>query len=417
MNASHAALHRIRSIALTLALLTGATACSPDRDPALSLTIWEQMEPAEQTLLAEHLAQFEARHPGVRVDVVHFETENLRNNFQTAALARTGPDLVYGPSDHVGPFSIMGLIEPLESLVPADSLALFLDDAKPSLGGVVYRLADQVGNHLTLVRNTTLVPDAPRDTDELLAVARANTVDVDGDGRTDRYGLVLNLNEPFWLVPWLGGYGGWVMDENAVPTLDSEAMEGALAFVRRLVDAGVVPPSCDYPLADTLFKQGNAAMIINGPWSWQTYREQGIDVGLSAIPRVTETGRWPQPATSSKGYSVNRWVPEERRELVVDLLLFLTSAEVVGRMSRELGTLPPRFDVAEWPLIKGDVTLQASWDQLVKGRLMPVVPEMRVIWDVMRPGLQQVVSGSATPAEAAARMQQQALRKIEEMKL
>lgn len=402
---------------LVLLLVTACAACSPDRDRARTLTIWEQMEPAEQKLLAEHIAVFETRHPGVRVEVVHFETENLRNNFQTAALARTGPDLVYGPSDHVGPFSIMGLIEPLEGLVPADTLALYLDDAKPMLEDVVYRLADQVGNHLTLVRNTALVPVAPRDTEELLEMALANTVDLDGDGRTDRYGLVLNLNEPFWLVPWLGGYGGWVMDDDAQPTLDSPAMQGALAFVRRLVDAGVVPPSCDYPLADTLFKQGNAAMIINGPWSWQTYREQGLSIGLSAIPMVVETGLWPQPATSSKGYSVNRWVPEERRALVVELLMFLTSAEVVGRISRELGTLPPRFDVGEWPWIAGDPTLQASWDQLVKGRLMPVVPEMRVIWDVMRPGLQQVVSGSATPAQAAARMQQQALRKIEEMKL
>ena len=48
---------------------------------------------------------------------------------------------------------------------------------------------------------------------------------------------------------------------------------------------------------------------------------------------------------------------------------------------------------------------------------MPVVPEMRVMWDVMRPGMQQVVSGSATPEEAAKRMQEQAIRKIEEMKL
>ena len=410
-------MERRASLVLVLALVLALGSCAPSRDEAHHVTIWEQMEPAEQALLAEHIAVFEEEHPGVTVDVVHFETENLRNNFQTAALARTGPDLVYGPSDHVGPFSIMGLIEPLENLVPADTLALYLDDAKPSLEGVVYRLADQVGNHLTLVRNTAFVPEAPTDTEELLAIARAHTVDEDGDGRTDRYGLVFNLNEPFWLVPWLGGYGGWVMDEHARPTLDSEGMRGALTLVRRFVDAGVVPPSCDYPLADTLFKQGDAAMIINGPWSWQTYREQGIDIALSPIPRVSETGEWPKPATSSKGYSVNRWVPESRRELVVELLLHLTSAPVVGRVSLELGALPSRVDVARWPRIQEDPTLQASWDQLVKGRLMPVVPEMRVIWDVMRPGLQRVVSGSATPDEAAARMQEEALRKIEEMKL
>jgi maltose-binding protein MalE len=409
----------MRRILLFLLPVIGLTTigCGPGRNDPNRLTIWEQMEPAEQALLADHLAEFEAAHPGVRVDVVHFETENLRNNFQTAALARTGPDLVYGPSDHVGPFSIMGLIEPLENLLEPDSLALYLEDAKPSLGGVTYRLADQVGNHLTLVLNREFVPEAPVDTEDFLRIAKENTVDLDGDGRIDRYGLVFNLTEPFWLLPWVGGFGGWVMDEESNPTLDSQGMVDALTFVRRLVDEGVIPPSCDYPLADTLFKQSSAAMTINGPWSWQPYRDQGIDVGLALIPRIAGTDRYPQPSTSCKGYSVNRWVPEVRRELVVELLQFLTSAKVVARVSGELGALPPRFDVGEWPRIKEDPTLRASWEQLVKGRPMPIVPEMRVLWDVMRPGLQQVVGGSATPEEAAHKMQVQALRKIEEMKL
>lgn len=408
---------RLRSRGWSVAAGLLLAACGPKGDDPLRLTLWEQMEPAEQQLLARHVAEFEAAHPGARVDVIHFETENLRNNFQTAALARTGPDLIYGPSDHVGPFSIMGLIEPLETVLEADSLALYLDDAKPSLDGHVYRLADQVGNHLTLVLNRAYVDRPPQTTDELLAMARANTVDLDGDGRTDRYGIVFNLTEPFWLVPWLGGFGGWVMDDEFVPTLDSPAMRDALAFVRRLVREGVVPPSCDYPLADTLFKQGSAAMTINGPWSWQAYRDQGIDVGLAVLPRIAGTERWPQPMTSCKGYSMNRWVPEARRELVVELLEYLTSAKVVGAISAQLGTLPSRHDVGAWPLMQGDPTLQASWAQLVKGRLMPVVPEMRVLWDVMRPGMQQVVSGRLDPEAAARAMQQSALRKIEEMKL
>jgi maltose-binding protein MalE len=48
---------------------------------------------------------------------------------------------------------------------------------------------------------------------------------------------------------------------------------------------------------------------------------------------------------------------------------------------------------------------------------MPVVPEMRALWDVMRPGMQRVVSGSASPDEAAREMQEDAVRKIEEMKM
>ena len=36
---------------------------------------------------------------------------------------------------------------------------------------------------------------------------------------------------------------------------------------------GVTPKNCDYELADSLFKTGRAAMIINGDWSWADYLE------------------------------------------------------------------------------------------------------------------------------------------------
>src|SRR6056297_576489 len=104
----------VRTAALLACVALALSACGPSRDDPNRLTIWEQMDPAEQDMLEEHLGMFEEMHPGVRVDVVHFETENLRQNFQTAALAGTGPDLVYGPSDGVGPYSIMGLIHDLE---------------------------------------------------------------------------------------------------------------------------------------------------------------------------------------------------------------------------------------------------------------------------------------------------------------
>ena len=101
--------------------------------------------------------------------------------------------------------------------------------------------------------------------------------------------------------------------------------------------------------------------------------------------------------------------------MVLELLGFLTAARQVGEVSRELGALPSREDVAAWPMIASDPVLKVSWSQLEKGRPMPVVPEMRVIWDVLRPAYQQVLSGSMQPDEAGPWMQKEVLRKIEEM--
>ena len=57
-----------------------------------------------------------AVHPGVMVEQLFKETEELRSGFIVAAIAGQGPEIVYGPSDQVGPFEVMNIILPLEDL-------------------------------------------------------------------------------------------------------------------------------------------------------------------------------------------------------------------------------------------------------------------------------------------------------------
>jgi len=388
-------------------------------DRSRSVVVWEQMDPREQQLLDTHIQEFRRRHPefaDFRIGRVHYDTENLRTQFQTAALAYGGPNLVYGPSDQVGPFSIMGLVVALDTVLTRQELARFDPAGLPKLNGHVYGLPDQVGNHLTLVANTALVDTIPRDSDTWLRQLRELTVDTDGDGRPDRYGLVFNMTEPFWLVPFLGGFGGWVMDDRARPTLDSEAMVKALAFLVRLKEAGVVPRECDYPLADTLFKQGRAAYIINGPWSWDGYRSGGLDIRLAPLPRITETGLWPTPMTAAKCYSVNRYLDPRTRDCTLALLRWLTGPEVQADLARELAVLPADMAVRRRTDLLDDPLLAASREQLDKGRLMPIVPEMRAVWDAMRPAYQSCLNGELTPEAAARRMQRRAVTMIARMR-
>ncbi|MFH1144324.1 MAG: extracellular solute-binding protein [Candidatus Eisenbacteria bacterium] len=381
------------------------------------IILWEQMDPEERDILAERVAQYQQEHPGVTFQVAHYGTEDVRTQFQTAALGGGGPDLVFGPSDQVGPFSVMQLIHPLDELLAPDELGLFRKEAFDTLGGHIWALPDQLGNHLALVYNRDLVPQAPQTMDELLAAAKAAMTDANRDGVPDRYGLVFDATEPFWLVPILTGYGGWVMDGAGNPTLDTPAMVKALAFVRSLkAEHGIMPAECDYELADTMFKEGRAAMIVNGPWSWSAYRKAGIPFGIARIPLITETGRWPAPMVSSKGYSVNRRVSGKHLGEVLAALRFLTSPASQVEFATRMGTLPTRKEAYADPRIAGDAVLSASLSQVEVGRRMPVIPEMRAIWDAMRPALQSVWNGNLAPAEAAAAMQRQAVTKIAEMK-
>ena len=388
-------------------------------DRSDSVIIWEQMDPKEQELFDLHVAEFQRLHPEYSrftIERVHYRVEDLQTQFQTAALAYGGPNLVYGPADKIGPYSIMGLLMPIEELLPQSEIERFEPENLPVLDGHVYGLPDHVGNHLTLVANLGLADGIPDNTDAWIRQLRELTVDRDGDGKPEQYGLVFNLLEPFWLMPWLGGFGGWVMDDNAHPTLDTPAMVGALRFLQQLKQERLVPLECDYPLADTIFKEGRAAYIINGPWSWEGYREAGIEVGLACLPKVSETGLWPSPMTSAKCYSVNRYIDPATREVTAELLKWLTGTEVQTALARGLSVMPGDREAARNPDIQNDPALVVSRRQIERGRLMPIVPEMRAIWDATRPYYQSVMNGELSPEDAARQMQERAAVMIERMR-
>ena len=69
----------------------------------------------------------------------------------------------------------------------------------------------------------------------------------------------------------------------------------------------------------------------------------------------------------------------------------------------------------ESDFVQGDEILKNSAIQIRQGRPMPVVPELRAIWDSMRPGYQAVLGGALSPEEAASEMQALAVAKIREM--
>jgi maltose-binding protein MalE len=156
-------------------------------------------------------------------------------------------------------------------------------------------------------------------------------------------------------------------------------------------------------------------MIVNGPWSWSAYRKAGVDLGIAPIFRLPG-GRWAQPMVASKGYSISVNVTKEKLPLVTELLTFLTSPEAELRSVRELAILPSHRDAYRDSTLLLDPYLAVSIIAIERGRRMPVVPEMRVIWDAMRPEMQNVMNGVKTPAQAAKDMQKAALDQIANMK-
>lgn len=370
----------------------------------------------EREILDSQVARYMQKHPDIKVETLYKETEELRSGFIIAAIAGQGPDLVYGPSDQVGPFQVMEIILPLDTLFTKDFLEKFNPKSLIYFKGGLYQIGDKLGNHLTLVYNKDIISKPPQTDLELIEIGQKVLIDENKDGKIDRYGLVWNYTEPFFFIPFLSGFGGWVMDENGNPTLNTKSTVAALNFIKDLRDKyRIIPGEADYNIADVLFKDGKAAMIINGDWSWAGYKKAGIKIGIAPLPKITETGLWCAPMVSSKGYSINANVNKEKLTKIIDLLKYLLAPEQQLEVTKKLNTMPTLKELYEDPFIKNDEIMINSQLQIEHGKPMPVVPELRAIWDAMRPSYQAVLGGARSPEQAAEDMQKLAIRKIKEM--
>ncbi len=365
--------------------------------------------------LREVCDRYEKSHPNIKINLTYRETEELRSNFQSSAIGGSGPELIYGPSDQVGPFAVMGIIKPLDDLFLTTYFDQFMSNAVVWFQEQTWMVGDGVGNHLMLIYNKELISTPPENTDELIQIGKSLTKDLNGDGTIDQYGLVWNFTEPFFFVPWVGGFGEWFINDDGSPNLDTESTGNAFAFIKSLRDEHrIIPKECDYETANALFKTGRAAMIINGDWSWGDYRDK-VDFGIAKLPMVSSTGDFPTPLVSTKGYSINVNTTGEKLRHTIELMTYLTSPEVQLYYVKRLNVQPSSLAVQSYPEVQSNSLLKQNADIIEHGRPMPVVPELRAIWDALRGEYQSVLAGKKDPQTAAVESQRKAIEQIKTM--
>jgi arabinogalactan oligomer/maltooligosaccharide transport system substrate-binding protein len=371
---------------------------------SVNILLWTQEGEADNAyqFVVSLADAYTAEHPNVTFEVVNKNTEVLREDFQTASLAGSPPDLLWTVNDHAGPFTAAQLIMPVDDMF---DLSQYVDSALAAveLEGQHWGVPITNGNQLMLYYNKDFVAEAPANTDEMIEAGVANT-----DEAAGTYGLVFNQTEPFWLVPWLGGFGGSVFAEDGLtPTLDTPAMVDTLQFLHDLkYENEILPAESDYDVANSLFVEGKAAMIINGDWTLGAYRESfGDSLGLAPIPQVSATGEWPAPYTSGKFFMIPVDLDQAKLDVVQDFITFATNLDNQVAMVETLSRLPALKTAIDNPVVADDAFLAASAEAMTYGTPMPTVLEMRCNWDSMKPEMQAVLADTETPEVAAENMQ------------
>ena len=252
---------------------------------------------------------------------------------------------------------------------------------------------------------------APADSAALVAAAKKFT-----DAAAGKYGLVLNQTESFWLVPFLGGFGGSVFAADGVtPTLNTDAMKSALKLLYdwKFTDK-IMPSEADYNGADGLFRAGKAEFIINGDWAMGDYSKDkvvgGDNLGVAPIPQITGAD-FPKPYTAGAFFMLSKGLASDaaKQAVVLDFVKWATSKDQQVNMVKVLQRLPANAAALADPVVTGNVLLSGAAQAVLKGIPQPTNLQMRCVFDSMTTGIRDLYAKSSSdPATIAAAMQKSA---------
>jgi len=392
-----------------------ASSCNKKIDNPYSIVLWEMEDayvaPYIDSVINDFKNQYYKNHSKELIFTrAHYQTEDLRQQFQAASLAGVPPDILISPSDTAGIYAISGFIMPLNDVFDFSLYNKPVVDAI-TLEGKIWGVPISNGNHLMLMYNKKYVKSPPKTTDELF-----NYCEKESKKFNMNYCLAFDGGEPFWIMPWLGAFGGWPLDDRK-PTLNTPQMRDALNFYHDLkFKYKYIPPECDYNCMDSLFKEEKVPFIINGDWAISSYInhfKENFDI--SVIPKLSKTGLYPSPMISGKYFLLSSKLSGEKFEIIKEFVRFYTNRENQIRQFKELKRLPSLKEATESKEIKSDHIARISMEQILKGKPMPMAYEMRAIWDTLRNYQGLVMTDKMKVDKAIEKIQKEVERKIEEM--
>ena len=252
------------------------------------LLVWDQFYRKEESKVIETLnAEFEAAHPGVRIQREVKVLDDLRTTVKLALSKEDGPDVAQvnqGRND-MGALVEAGLLLPLNGYLEkynwgsvfSTSVASrnsFTNDGKTFGTGSLYGVsptAEVVGvfyNKTLFKKHKWDVPTTFEDFEALLAEIKADGVTPISFGTLDGWNAIHEYSAIQHLLVSLDYINNLTYGVNNV-SFDTPENRQAAQILQDWANAGYFSdgfPGIGYDVSNNLFKAGNGAMTITGSW-------------------------------------------------------------------------------------------------------------------------------------------------------
>ena len=412
-----------RPLALALALATAVslTACGSSggtSETGSGDSGSASGEPTKMTLilrggaygesLEASLPAFEEEH-NVDIEVMLMSFDDLHTGIALDAVNDVGTyDLCMVDGSWMAEFTENGVLANLSELgysfdndiIPATTEICIVDDE-------IY-LAPYYGNVTVMMYNKQLLADAgytPEEIDSFADVQdiaqKTRAADPSKNGFLIRGGRADNILSDF--LPHLVAHGGWVVDENNNPTVDTPEFKAAMEDYLALYNVGGTLDKDDIVASVT---SGETAMAQIWP-GWYTPTADGPADYITIPTKLTDDSE-PLDAVALQGV----WcigIPDNapHKELAVELLEYVMSPEV-QLASIENDGVPCRYSCLTDPTVLETYPhLETVCGALKTGVYRPAIAEWTEFTNILGTEMDNIIQGTKTMDEALSYAQEQ----------
>lgn len=339
-----------------------------------------------------------------------------RARLATDFAAGTPPDVSLLNFRRIGAFVAAGQLEPLgpyldasEVISPADFYPVTLEAF--TWQDVVMCIPQNISS-LVVYYNRDLfraagVAEPPNDWTwaDFLAAAESLTLDLDGDGGIDQYGLGIEASL-FRLAPFIWQNGGELVDDPDFPTQLAltrvPAQEALSWFVELQTVHGVVPDRVAEESLDSesRFLAGTTAMYLNSRRGTPTYRESAeFDWDIAPLPRGAESAG----VLHSDAYCLS--AAADNKDAAWRFIEFANSPAGQAIIAQSGRTVPSLRAVAESPSFLDPTQRPARarvfLDTIADLRRVPLISTWDEIEMTASQEIERAFYGDISPEEAA----------------
>lgn len=278
-----------------LLAVSGCASSTPSAGGKVQIQFWHGYTEADGEVLNNLVAAFNSSQSDVEITTATKPWATLLDTALPALSSKTGPELVALPAENVPVWASKGALESLDDWYKnADSGAAALNEAAVATGvvkGTNYA-APLSFTPLTMFYNKTMFAAAgvqvPTTWDEWVTAAKALTIDANGDGTPEQYGLALQdhgtVGNGVWPSLFESG-GGDVVTTDGKVVVDSPQNVKTLTYWANALKSGTFSPTgLSGADADGLFSAGKVAMTLAGPWMATVSKSSNIDYGIAPLP-------------------------------------------------------------------------------------------------------------------------------------